>query len=52
MAQEALKGIKIGSLVEGMGGKRVTQRMDAAAFIYAGFFLATENTLWAAASLR
>lgn len=52
MTQEAFKGIEIGSLVEHMGGKRVPQGMDAAAFVYAGFFLASENTFWAAVSLR
>jgi hypothetical protein len=40
MPQETLKGIKINPLVERMGGKRVPKRMDAAAFVYAGFFLA------------
>ena len=40
MPQETLKGIKVSSLVERMGGKRMTQRMDTAAFVYAGFFLA------------
>jgi hypothetical protein len=40
MAQEALEGIKINALVECVGGKGVPQRMDAATFVYAGFFLA------------
>jgi hypothetical protein len=40
MAQEAFKGIKIGSLVERMGGKGMSERMNTAAFVYAGFFLA------------
>ena len=52
MAKEAFKGIKISSLVEHVGGEGVAKRMDAAAFVYAGFFLATENTFWAVASLR
>jgi hypothetical protein len=41
MAKKAFKGIKISSLVEHVGGEGVAKRMDAAAFVYAGFFLAT-----------
>ena len=41
MAKEAFKGIKISSLVEHMGGEGVAKRIDATAFVYAGFFLAT-----------
>jgi hypothetical protein len=45
MAQETLKSIKVSSLVERVGGKCVPKRMDAAAFVYAGFFFAIANTL-------
>lgn len=35
-----LERIKIGSVIECVGGEAVPQRMDAAASLYAGFFLA------------
>jgi hypothetical protein len=38
MAQKSFNGIKISSLVEEVGGKGVTEGMDAAAFGYTGFF--------------
>ena len=52
MAQEAFKGIKIGSLVERMGGKGVSERMNTAAFVYAPEVSDFDQALWAAASLR
>ena len=46
MAQKALKGEKIGSLVKGVGGKAVPEAMNAAAlFGEAGFFLRGKKPL-------
>ncbi len=43
MAKEPFNGVNISSLVQQVGcpaKSGMTQRMDAAAFVYAGFFLA------------
>ena len=39
MPKEPFNGIKVSSLIQQVGGKAVTQGMDAT-FVYAGFFLA------------
>ena len=41
MTQEALKGVKISPMVEGVGRKGVPQYMDAATFFDTGFFFAS-----------
>jgi len=38
--EEPFDGVNISPLVQQVGCKAVTQRMDAGAFVYAGFFLA------------
>ena len=40
MTEQFADRIKVRSSVKGVGGKGVTQAVDAAGFLYAGFFLA------------
>jgi hypothetical protein len=40
VAKKSFNGIKIGAIVKEVGGKGVTEGVNAAAFGYAGFFLA------------
>jgi len=45
VTEEPLDGVNISSLVQQVSCKAMTQRMDAAAFVYAGFFLALKNIM-------
>jgi|GEM_PF-3555854 len=49
MAKEAADCIKVGTLVEEVGCKGVTKRMDGAGFSYIGFFFVCMKTFLAAA---
>ena len=48
VSEKPFDGVNISSLVQQMGcpaKSGMTQRMDAAAFVYAGFFLAVKNIM-------
>ena len=45
MAEQSFNGIQVGTLVEQVGSKGVTEGMNAALFGYAGFFLALLKAL-------
>lgn len=45
MAEQSFNGIQVRALVEQVGGKGVTEGVNAALFGYAGFFLALLNEL-------
>jgi len=49
MAQEPADCVKISSLVKQVSSEAVTEAMNAAGFVYAGFFLLTIKTFRAAA---
>ena len=45
MPKESFNGINVRSLVQQMSCKAVAQRMNAGAFVYAGFFFAMVKAL-------
>ena len=49
MPKETTNCVKVGSLVKEVGSEAVTETMDAAGFVYAGFFLLTIKIFRAAA---
>jgi len=48
MAEKTADRIKVGALIKKVGSKTMTEAMNAAGFVYTGFFLLFTKTLRAA----